>query len=226
MGNKYTNDDKIKDRILKHLNWDNRIDGLDIQVKVSNGKVTLMGKVPSYPARRAAESDARSIEGVTSIDNQLDIPYSQNFEIRGDGLLESDIEKVLECNSDIDSKKINVTVNTGQVTLEGSVDAYWKKVIAAYLVSNITGVIRVNNKITVIPFENVSDEIIARELVEALDRNVNTDPRSVNVKVEKGKVTLTGFVSNLAAGKAAVEMTHYTSGVKDVVDKIVIKQNS
>jgi osmotically-inducible protein OsmY len=226
MSNQVKNDDEIKKRIQEHLSWDNRIDGLGIHVKVSNGKVTLTGQVSSYCARRAAESDARSIEGVTSVDNQLDIPYSQNVDVRGDGLLKSDVEKILDCNSDIDANNIDVAVSAGQVTLDGHVDAYWKKVMAAQLVSNISGVIRINNKLSVVPYESVSDEIIARDVVEALERNVNVDPRSVTVKVENGKVTLSGFAPNLAASRAAVEMAHYTSGVKDVVDQIVMKQNS
>ena len=223
MDRQFRNDDEIKKQIHKHLNWDNRIDGLNIQVKISNGKVTLMGKVPCYSARRAAESDARSIEGVTSVNNQLAIPYSENYKIRGDGLLKSDIEKTLECNSDIDQENICVTVKSGRVVLEGTVEAYWKKVIAAHIVSNITGVIWVDNKITVVPSEKKSDKLIARDLVEALERNVNTDPRSINVKIKDGKITLSGSVPTLTAAQAAVETAHYTTGVKDVIDNIVKK---
>ena len=47
--------------------------GFSIEVLNSNGVITLRGTVPSVHARERAESVARTMPGVTSVINELDV---------------------------------------------------------------------------------------------------------------------------------------------------------
>ena len=51
----------------------NELRGAQIDVLDSNGIVTLRGIVPTVDARERAESIVRSMDGVTSVINELDV---------------------------------------------------------------------------------------------------------------------------------------------------------
>jgi osmotically-inducible protein OsmY len=78
--------------------------------------------------------------------------------------------------------------------LEGTVDAFWKKVRAEDLAFSMRGVLGLTNKIAVVPTQTIADENLAENIINALDRNVNVNVDDVNVTVEDGTVTLTGAV--------------------------------
>lgn len=80
-----------------------------------------------------------------------------------------------------------------------------------------------DNRIAVVPSETIDDALIADEIVHALDRNVHTDASAINVKVENGSVTLSGFVSNLQAEQSAISIARHTAGVRDIVNLIEIR---
>lgn len=48
--------------------------GMPIDIRFQNGTVTLSGNVPSAAQRQAAEAAASRVEGVNSVNNQLEIP--------------------------------------------------------------------------------------------------------------------------------------------------------
>jgi osmotically-inducible protein OsmY len=47
------------------------VDDTDIAVRVSNGRVTLSGRVPRLPDKYAAEEAAKRVPGVSGVDNHL-----------------------------------------------------------------------------------------------------------------------------------------------------------
>jgi osmotically-inducible protein OsmY len=119
-----------------------------------------------------------------------------------------------------DATRIHSTVDNGIVTLEGSVDALWKKVHAEEIVLNLTGVLGVDNHLTVVPAKKFADQAIAEDIMAAIDRNLLINPDAVVVKVENGVATLTGAVATPAVRRAAYEAAIYTSGVVDVRDEL------
>jgi len=94
---------------------------------------------------------------------------------------------------------IEVSVRSGWVTLNASVDAYWKKLRAEEIATTLTGVLGVTNELAVVPSDAYEDKLIADNIVSALDRNVHVDAESVDVRVNDGVVTLSGSVSSLPA---------------------------
>jgi len=132
------------------------------------------------------------------------------------------VENILAWSPYIDSSKIEVSVDDGLVTLEGSVDAYWKKIRAENMIFDIRGVTGVSNKLTIVPTKDFMDEQIANSIISAMDRNLNVDAETIDVTVENGIATLSGSVSTLAAYQAAYNAAAYTSGVIDIIDNLTI----
>lgn len=212
-----TND--IKDQLV----WDDRVISTDIQVEVSgDGKVTLKGSVPSFSARRAAEADAWSVLGVTSVDNQLSIEYPTTVSLLSDEEIQSNIENVLLWNASIDSTEIEVSVTAGIATLKGTVDSFWAKLKAEDLASDVVGVLSVVNNLAVVLTESYVDKDIAQDIVDSLERKASVNASDVNVIVENGKVTLSGAVPTFTAWSAAYDASRYTAGVIDVEDQLTI----
>ena len=115
-------------------------------------------------------------------------------------------------------------INGGLVTLEGSVDTYWKKVYAEDLASHIRGVVHIANKLTVVPTKRIVDGAIAREIMAALDRNVAVDSDSITVEVENSVVTLSGIQRSRAAKTAVFFTAVYTNGITHIHDRVTVKR--
>ncbi len=215
-------DEDIKKDIIDQLYWDARVDASEVSVEVSNGTVTLRGNVPTFLARSAAFEDAWAVLGVTDVRNQTIVKYPPTIELPVDEDIKTDVERVLSANPNIDVKDILVTVDAGTVTLEGTVEAYWKKVYAEELIGDLPGVIDIRNNLGVVYSQEVTDKVIAEDVISALERNILVEAEDVNVTVSDGIVTLSGNVTTWAGRRAAEEAALYTLGVKDVQNRIAV----
>jgi hyperosmotically inducible protein len=215
--------EQIKKDVVDQLYWDSRVDASGIKVEVSEGEVILTGTVPNYTAYKAADDDAWAVAGVKYVRNDLIIQYPPNVSIPSDAQLKASIENVLLWQPDFDSTDIIINVERGWVTLRGSVDAFWKKVRSEELTLSLKGVLGVTNELAIVPDENYNDRIIAEDLQAALERNSNIDMGLIDVKVENGKVTLTGSVHSLPAFRAVQEIAESTLGVLMIDNELVIQ---
>jgi osmotically-inducible protein OsmY len=110
------------------------------------------------------------------------------------------------------------------VTLEGTVDAYWKTLRAENLVSQVRGVIDVENRLSVVLSGSFVDKDIATDIEAALERSVHVDAGSITVKVERGRVALTGTVPTFYGRVRAYDATVNTPGVIAVDNNIAVIQ--
>jgi osmotically-inducible protein OsmY len=216
-------DADIKRRIEEQLYWDNRVDSSNVETAVSNGAVTLTGTVPTYTSRMAAEWDARSVLGVLAVNNLLIVQYRGEISVPDDRSIRDNILTLLTASASIDAANIEVSVVEGKVILKGSVSALWKKQRAEELVRDTVGVLEVHNELAVVPTENMTDELIAREIVNSIERNPSVEAENVTVRVENGTVQLSGTVRDWVARIAAYEAALYTAGVIDIRDDILIR---
>lgn len=208
-------EEKIKKDVIDNLYWDTRVDASNINVEVEDGQVVLIGTVPSYTARNAATTSSWSISGVQSVDNKLTVQYPSEITIPSDAEIKGNIESSLVWDSDIDSNDIDVTVKNNEVTLEGTVDAYWKRYRAENL-ADVTGVYTILNNIAVVPTEETDDKEIAQNVTDALTRNFNVDEADVEIEVEDGVVTLRGKANSWIEYNAVNEAAYFTAGVREV----------
>lgn len=218
--------DFIRKNVKKQLAWDDRIVASDIQVEVQDSTVRLKGIVPTYNAKLAAEADAQVIPGVMRVENLLDVRYPRDETAPSDLEIQNNILNMVRWNNHLDEKNINVLVEEGMITLEGSVSSYWKKALAEELTLSIKGVASVTNKLAVVPGNDVLDEVIADDIMNALERNQNIEVSSVNVKVQDGIVTLSGTVPDWHIRQEAYRTVLYTRGVVDIVDNLSIRSTT
>jgi osmotically-inducible protein OsmY len=217
-------DEKIKADIVKQLYWDSRVEGSKINITVKEGVVVLGGVASSFLERKAAFEDAWSVPGVLSVENLIQVAAPTGTRLRGDREIKANVEGLLEWNSTLEDSKIEVSVDSSNVVLEGVVDGYWKKLYAEELAATTSGVVDVTNNLAVVPSKQVVDEAIAKDVTEALQRNAAVDADSVGVKVENGLVTLTGTVENWGAKTAAFFAALYTRGVVHVDDRLAVSR--
>lgn len=213
-------DENIKRDVVDQLYWDNRVNAADVKVEVLNGIVALSGNVSTSNARYSAASDAWMIEGVTDVDNKIHVLYESGVNLPTDLQIKTQAESTLHWSEDIDSTDIQVSVSQGVVTLNGTVDSYWKKWEAERMISRNFGVTAVENHLAIVPTQSILDKDIAEDIERALDRNFYVDTEGVSVKVDRGIVTLTGEVSSTIARTQAEDVAMYTTGVMDVRNEL------
>ncbi len=218
-----TTNEEIKKNLVDALYWDSRIDASQIEVYIENGTVILEGTVPTYGARKAAQQDTAEIAGVKAIDNRLRVKYPNTFTFPTDEEIKANIKNVLLWNQQVNAEDIKVKVNNSFVTLEGSVDTFWKKLRVESLASDVNGVLNVTNKLTVVPGKDFVDEAIAKDIVNAIDRSLKVNVDNIDIRVEKGKVTISGTVPNWSAYWATYDAVQYTAGVTDIEDRLVVE---
>lgn len=69
-------DEGLREQVLKAIAASPQIDQGDIDVFVRNGAVLLEGTVHGRDARQLAEDLARSVDGVKSVQNRIDVQPS------------------------------------------------------------------------------------------------------------------------------------------------------
>lgn len=213
---------KLESAIIKRIHRDSRINDAMVEVRVRHGHVLLTGIVPTYKKKLAIQLKAKRTRGVTSVENRMEVLYAGEYGNPSDEMIKNTAESVLTANPDIDASKIFVAVNTGVLTLKGSVTWFWQLHRVEDLISNIIGVVDVKNELTVVPSEKISDEIIAREIVAELEQADHADPGKILVEVKNGSVILSGSVRTYLAEQEAYEAAIQQAGVTLVVNNIGI----
>jgi osmotically-inducible protein OsmY len=139
----------LEDAVTNSLDVDPRIpESSEIAVSVDDGTVTLRGTVESFSQRRAAAGDAKKIDGVYDVDDQLKVNLigadrREDDEIRGVAL------QALIWDTEVPSDMIDVRVQDGWLTLTGDVEFQYQTDAAYDDVSSLFGVYGVTNEIKV-----------------------------------------------------------------------------
>lgn len=214
---------EVRESILEQLKWDERVLSDNVEVDVDEGVVTLTGKVPNYFSRLAAEEDALSIIGVTHVENHLTVAHADEQNIPGDTEIKKAIDNMLELDNRLDDEELIVEVNSGEVTLRGIVNSFWKKALAEEYANRAKGIVHVTNRIKIVPAVEFEDEKIYQEIRKALQRNTLTHESAIDIHVAEGEVTLTGTVRSPHERKKAVDLASHTSGVLSVNDNLRIE---
>jgi osmotically-inducible protein OsmY len=145
--------------------------------------------------------------------------------MKTDAELQQDVMSELQWEPTIKTADIGVAVKDGVVTLSGYVDSYVKKWAAERAAARVFGVRAVAEEMQVrLPDSlNLSDEDIARVVVNVLEWNVLVPHDRVKVKVQDGLVTLSGEVDWGYQKFAAEESVRYLMGVVWFSNQITVK---
>jgi hyperosmotically inducible protein len=123
----------------------------NLQYKVDGSKVTLMGQVRDAILKDSAEKTVKHIEGVDSVNNQIEIlPASSN-----DDRIRREVARALFNDERLfrysmgSVPPIHIIVKNGHVTLEGVVDSQADKNEANIRANGVPGVFSVDNHLQV-----------------------------------------------------------------------------
>jgi hyperosmotically inducible protein len=121
---------------------DSNTPALDIDVDTHDGVVTLFGIVPTEASRSDAEVNARAVDGVKSVRNELQVvPAAKLRAVEAkDDAIEKGVEKKLAQGAGLDKHKIDVDVKDGVVRLTGSVQKPDDRLAAGYAARAVPGV--------------------------------------------------------------------------------------
>ena len=131
----------------------------------------------------------------------------------------------LDFEPSIDAANIGVAVEKGVVTLTGHVANYVEKLAAERAVKRVKGVKAIAQEIEV-RFSNQpkrSDDEIAQRALDILTWSVQVPADSIQVKVEKGWITLTGAVEWQYQKQAAKSAVRHLSGILGVSNMVEIE---
>ena len=123
----------------------------NLQYKVDGDKVTLMGQVQDAILKDSAEKVVKKIEGVESVNNQIEIlpPSSNDDRIRRQVARALFNDERLFRYSMGSVPPIHIIVKNGHVTLEGVVNSQADKDAATVRANGVPGVFSVENHLQV-----------------------------------------------------------------------------
>ncbi len=127
--------------------------GFDINVDTDGGVVTLFGVVDSQAAKDVAGTEARKVDGVKSLVNELQIvaPSKQEAVAENDGAIDDAVSKRLAANQRLNGSGIKVDVKNGIAHVTGSVDNQSDRITALTVARSTTGVRGLVDDLKVIP---------------------------------------------------------------------------
>jgi osmotically-inducible protein OsmY len=208
----------LQDRVMAELAR-YYVTPFDITIK-DEGFVIIEGKVPSYWDKRNVFAIVSRVPGVRKISNRLLV----DTDLVADNIIKSEIENELErSRMIIDPSDIEVSVTNGVVLLRGTVHFRREAVVAEDIASWQRGVKGVVNEITVLPPEEaVSDENLTVALNNMIRRFFPLEGKDMYVKVNNGKVILTGTVRTLWARNEIEKEVRRIQGVREVDNRLEI----
>lgn len=157
----YVQDANTTARVEMQLLWDDTTSGLDIKVDTKDGTVTLTGNVATEKERERAERIATRTKGVKEVVSKLQVAPSDTIGAKASRMTDEAAQAVsdtwitarvaasIRFSGDIDHKHIHISTQDGVVTIRGRVSTASERDAATEIASEIAGVKRVDNQLSV-----------------------------------------------------------------------------
>ncbi|WP_089175577.1 BON domain-containing protein [Bosea sp. AS-1] len=143
----------------------------------------------------------------------------------GDLSLRENVLNELEFEPSVNAAHIGVAAENGVITLSGHVGSYAEKLMAERVVQRVKGVRAIAQEIEVRwpTDQKTNDDEIAQRALKIIEWDTTIPNGKVQIKVQKGWVTLTGEVPWYFQSSAAETAVRKLSGVIGITNNITIK---
>jgi len=138
------------------LRFYRNVSGGNTDVEVKDGVVTLRGEASSLAQKELTAEYARDIEGVKEVKNEMTVaavPVPQQEQTAGEKLddasITAQVKLALKTQRSTSGLKLQVETRAGEVTLTGIAKNAAEKTLVTKMISDIHGVKKVNNQMTV-----------------------------------------------------------------------------
>jgi osmotically-inducible protein OsmY len=132
------------------------------------------------------------------------------------------VKQAILKNERLSLQPIEVSVDSGIVTLTGSVQTYRRKLVAYEVVSSFDDCRDLVNELTVRPSMPAPDEIVAQNVRAALDSHADITKETIVVTVTAGAASLNGNVGSQWERMVAEDVARAARGVQDVNNRLVV----
>lgn len=216
---KHRTDTELLRRVQDELEWNPRVEGSGVTARVKDGIVMLSGFVGSYAHKIAAIDAVHQLAGVLDVADEIEVRSPR--QAKADEEIARAVRAALVWDVYIPDHRIQSTVSSGWVTLEGTVDRWEQREDAMRCVERLLGVRGVSNRIVI--NAPIVDEARVRSTIEkALARRAKREAKHLDIKVDEGVVTLQGTVDSWAERNAVERLVSYTPGVRELVNEITV----
>jgi hyperosmotically inducible protein len=142
-------DSNITTKVKSKLANDPALNLFRIDVDTRQGVVTLAGNVPTEDRKRRAADLTASTEGVSLVENLLQVGSKKKTQMFEDAVITSKITSGLIRNPSTHALTIDVETTRGQVVLTGQVQSEAEKKEAEQIARGTNGVVSVENQLKV-----------------------------------------------------------------------------
>lgn len=89
-------DVRLRDTVVRELDWDPELDASAVSVTANHGTVTLSGFIDTYSGKLAAERAAKRVHGVRAVANDIEVRLQLGQQHRTDPDIAQDATRALE----------------------------------------------------------------------------------------------------------------------------------
>jgi osmotically-inducible protein OsmY len=205
--------------VLDELEWEPRVDAAQIGVTANEGVVVLTGHVPVYAKKHVAEEVAKRVHGVKAVANEIEVRPT-DVHLRDDEEIAAAAVHALKWDAHVPEGQLQVTVDVGWITIEGTVEHQFQKLAVDRAVRHLHGARGVTNDIVVAPREVMTE--IAADIMAAFKRHAVLNSSRLAVEVDGSSVVLTGDVRSRAEIDEALRTAWTAPGVRHVENCLTV----
>jgi VCBS repeat-containing protein len=210
-------DSLLQENVLAEVSFDPSINANDIGITVAKGIVTLRGTVKSYAEKVLVEQAAKRVSGVHAFTEELKVDIPQ-FHRRDDRDIAEAVLYTLKWDVTVVHDSLVVKVENGIVTLEGQAEWQYQINSATRAVQNLTGVLGVDNLMTLHARPGVTNNDILSQLERTFKRSAEIDADRIKIEVRDSNVTLRGTVHSWTEHDDATRAAYSLPGVTAVTN--------